>query len=69
MDPSKEKKTPPESVEVDGALVILVSRVEQLGGDDGSITKGGGLAADFLAVQHDVLAMSSDEEQCELSLR
>lgn len=51
----------PESVEDDGALVKLISRVQQLGGDDRSIAEAGGLASDFLTVQHDVFSMSSDE--------
>lgn len=47
----------PESVVDDGALVELVSRVEQLGGDDGGVAEAGGLAAHLLTVDQDVLSM------------
>lgn len=53
----------PESVEDDGALVELVSRAKQLSGDDGRVAEAGGLATNFLTVQHDVFSVSSDEGQ------
>lgn len=52
-----------ESVEDDRGLVKFVSQVEHLGGDHWGVAKAGGLAADLLAAQQDVLSMSSDEEQ------
>lgn len=53
----------PESIEDDWTLVKLISGVEELSGNDWSVTKGGGLAANLLAVQHDVFSMSSKAEQ------
>lgn len=51
----------PEPVEDDGALVELVARVQQLSGHDGGVTEAWWLAADFLAVKDDVLAVGSEE--------
>lgn len=59
--------TVPESVEDDGALVELVSRVQQLSGDDGGVPEAGRLAADLLAVQQDVLPVGSDGRRRECS--
>lgn len=49
----------PESVEDDGALVEFVTGVEQLGSNHRGVCEGGGLAANFFAVDQDVAAMSS----------
>lgn len=50
----------PESVEYNGSLVKLVARVQQLCGNDRSISKSGWLAAHLLAVDQDVFAMGPD---------
>jgi len=55
----------PESVEYDGSLVKLITRVQQLCGNDGSIHKTGRLAAHLLAVDQDVFAMSPEGLQKE----
>lgn len=57
----------PESVEDNGALIKLISRVEQLSGDDGGVTEAGGLTANFLTVQHDVASVSSDERHIHIT--
>lgn len=56
----------PESVEDDGALVEFVTGVEQLGSNHRGVCEGGGLAANFFAVDQDVAAMSSavDVQEC-----
>lgn len=59
----KTEDTVPESIEDDRSLVKLISTVKQLSGNDGSITKAGGLAANLFTVQNDVLSMSSEEKQ------
>lgn len=50
----------PESVVDHRSLVELVSRVEQLSGDDGGVAEAGGLTAHLLTVDQDVLSMGSD---------
>lgn len=50
----------PKSVVDDGSLVELVARVQQLCGNDRSISKSGRLAAHLLTVDQDVFAMGPD---------
>lgn len=61
--PPPQTRTPPESVEDDGALVELKARAQQLGGHHRGVTETGRLAAHFLTVENDVLSVSSEEEE------
>lgn len=55
----------PKSVKYNGSLVKLITRVQQLCGDEGSIHKSGRPAAHLLAVDQDVFAMGPEGLQKE----
>lgn len=55
----------PESVKYNGSLVKLITRVQQLCGNEGSIHKSGRPAAHLLAVDQDVFAMGPEGLQKE----